>query len=119
MKKIAQIQVARAIAALMVVYYHSYMALRAFDDASAVPLPFLTESGYLGVNLFFIISGFIIGLVTDTPTFRARDFLVKRIICCRPINWSLRRAWGCTCGARRLPDWAWYCLPSSRQSPMR
>lgn len=88
MKKIAQIQVARAIAALMVVYYHSYMALRAFDDASAVPLPFLAESGYLGVNLFFIISGFIIGLVTDAPKFRARDFLVKRVFRIYPVFWA-------------------------------
>lgn len=85
MNKIPQIQLARAIAALMVVYFHSYMGLRAFEDASAVALPFLTQYGFLGVNLFFIISGFIVGLVTDKPHFSAAQFFIKRVFRIYPI----------------------------------
>jgi exopolysaccharide production protein ExoZ len=85
MNKISQIQLARAIAALMVVYYHSYMGLRAFNDTSTAPLPFLTQYGFLGVNLFFIVSGFIIGLVTDKPRFSPREFFVKRVFRIYPV----------------------------------
>ncbi len=49
--KLPQIQVARAIAALAVVYFHSYMALRPFNEASAVPPPFVNTWGFLSSSL--------------------------------------------------------------------
>ena len=43
MEKLPQIQVARAIAALMVVVYHSYMGLRSFNDEAKVDIPFISD----------------------------------------------------------------------------
>jgi exopolysaccharide production protein ExoZ len=62
-KKLEGIQVARAIAALSVAYFHSYIALRAFPESAQMPIPPLKQWGYLGVNFFFAISGYVICLI--------------------------------------------------------
>ncbi|MCK1595919.1 acyltransferase [Bradyrhizobium sp. 164] len=73
------LQAARAIAALSVAYFHSYIALRAFPESSQVTLWPLKEWGFFGVNFFFAISGYVICLVASRPDFTIRSFVLKRI----------------------------------------
>jgi exopolysaccharide production protein ExoZ len=87
-ERLPQIQVARALAALAVTFFHSYIGVSAFAPASKITLPFIYEFGFLGVNLFFAISGFIIALVVDRPHFRAAPFLVKRFFRIYPLYWG-------------------------------
>jgi peptidoglycan/LPS O-acetylase OafA/YrhL len=77
-KKLPGLQIARAIAALSVMYFHSWTALDRFPKGTAHPLPILTEYGWVGVDLFFAISGFVICLVISKPGFDPRSFLIKR-----------------------------------------
>jgi exopolysaccharide production protein ExoZ len=81
------LQAARAIAALSVAYFHSYIALRAFSDAAQIPIAPLKNWGYLGVNFFFAISGFVICLVASKPTFSPVPFAIKRLFRLFPMYW--------------------------------
>ncbi len=72
------IQVARAIAALGIVYFHSWVAITRFPQSTAYPIPGLSTYGWLSVDLFFAISGFVICLVLSRETFDVRSFLIKR-----------------------------------------
>lgn len=72
------LQIARAIAALSIAYFHSWVALVRFPKDTAFPLPVLTGYGWLAVDLFFAISGFVICLVVARPSFNVASFLTKR-----------------------------------------
>ena len=78
-KKLEGIQVARAIAALSVAYFHSYIALRAFPESAQAPIPPLKQWGYLGVDFFFAISGHVICLIAARPSFSPLSFAIKRL----------------------------------------
>jgi exopolysaccharide production protein ExoZ len=79
------LQVGRALAALSVAYFHSYIALRAFPGDSIHPFAPLAEGGFFGVNFFFAISGYVIAVVTDRPDFTVRPFLIKRFFRLYPL----------------------------------
>jgi peptidoglycan/LPS O-acetylase OafA/YrhL len=69
----------RLVAVLAVVVFHYAFRGAAADDFTTVSLPDLTgltRYGYLGVNLFFVISGFVIAYSADgrTPT----EFAIAR-----------------------------------------
>jgi exopolysaccharide production protein ExoZ len=82
------LQAGRAIAALSVAYFHSYVAIRAaFPETAWLPIPGLKDWGFLGVNLFFAISGYVICLVTTRPSFAVREFVIKRIFRLYPMYW--------------------------------
>jgi peptidoglycan/LPS O-acetylase OafA/YrhL len=83
--KQAGIQVARAVAALSIVYCHSRVALNRFPEGTAHPIPILSTSGWFAVDLFFAISGYVICLVVSRPNFRVLPFLVKRIFRLYPL----------------------------------
>lgn len=86
--KLEGLQAARAIAALAVAYFHSYMVVRvAFPELAWAPIPFLKDWGYLGVNFFFAISGYVICLVVSKPTFTLRSFATKRLFQLYPMYW--------------------------------
>jgi exopolysaccharide production protein ExoZ len=85
--KLEGLQAARAIAALTVAYFHSYIAMRGFPDSAAIPIQALAHHGYLGVNFFFAISGYVICLVATKPGFTPRSFVVKRIFRLYPMYW--------------------------------
>jgi exopolysaccharide production protein ExoZ len=72
------IQAARAIAALAVAYFHSYVAVRGFPETAATPIYALSQWGFLGVDLFFAVSGYVICLVASRPGFSRSSFLIKR-----------------------------------------
>jgi peptidoglycan/LPS O-acetylase OafA/YrhL len=72
--KLERLQAARAIAALSVAYFHSYIALRAFPESAQIPIGPLKEWGYFGVNFFFSISGYVI-----CPSHRSQLFRHDRL----------------------------------------
>jgi exopolysaccharide production protein ExoZ len=57
------LQAGRAIAALAVVAYHARAATETFVGRIPVAIGFLPSYGYLGVDFFFVLSGFIIHYV--------------------------------------------------------
>ena len=71
------LQVARALAALTVAYFHSYMIFNSWPQTTLFPIPGAKEHGYLGVNFFFVISGYVISAVCDKPNFSVRAFVIK------------------------------------------
>jgi exopolysaccharide production protein ExoZ len=80
---IQPIQFLRAIAALMVVWHH------AREQLSNLKFLFPSESGNSGVDLFFVISGFIMVVTTSKKQVSARSFLLRRIVRVVPLYWLL------------------------------
>jgi exopolysaccharide production protein ExoZ len=82
------IELLRFIAALAVVYFHAVGTLRAAAFPGIGPNPF-TELGAAGVDVFFVISGFVIFLSLTrknrTPIEFARDRLIRLV----PAYWIL------------------------------
>lgn len=92
--KLQSIQILRGIAALLVVFYHiRAQEMRSILDNTSSEMPWLSgivTNGYAGVDLFFVISGFIMVVVTngDKPGLRtAADFLFARLTRVYPIWW--------------------------------
>ena len=79
------IQVARAIAALGIVYFHSWVSITRFPQDTAYQIPGLTSYGWFAVDLFFAISGYVICLVVSRENFCVRSFLIKRIFRLYPL----------------------------------
>lgn len=86
---INNLQALRAIAALLVVFFHlMHLEPRLSTAPPVLPEWFLAGTG--GVDLFFVISGFIMVWVTKgyTPGFAAgTDFLYKRATRIYPLYW--------------------------------
>ncbi len=100
MKKLVGIQLARAIAALSVCYFHSWTILDRFPQGAAHPIPGLSRYGWLGVDLFFGVSGFVICLVVTRPSFRPTQFLIRRVFRIYPL-------WLITLSLWAMMAWAW------------
>lgn len=77
-KKYLGLQVGRAVAALMVVIFHAPLMMNHFPKDAIWRAPFIGTYGHFGVQLFFVISGFIIYHVVADYTFRPGSFLIKR-----------------------------------------
>lgn len=84
--RLEQLDGLRGIAALMVVCYH-YTAHFSHLYGHPTPLPFEFSIGRYGVQLFFIISGFVIFLTLNS-TRNYRDFLVSRFSRLFPAYWA-------------------------------
>ncbi len=87
-RQIDALQLLRAIAVLLVVECHSGQVL---DITGSYALPSL---GIFGIDIFFVISGFILSLVVlkeqTPPGFQAmREFLKRRFIRIYPIYWVI------------------------------
>jgi len=81
---LVQLQYLRAIAALMVVYFHSIL------QVSKVQPDFQTDfylSGETGVDIFFVLSGFVMWLTTAGREIRPLDFYRRRIQRIVPLYW--------------------------------
>ena len=87
-KRIYQIDLFRFLAAIAVVFYHylfrGYMADN-MSDLRFTEIGNYFKYGYLGVDLFFIISGFVIALSIKTRNLK--DFCVSRITRLYPSYW--------------------------------
>ncbi|MGY3234823.1 exopolysaccharide production protein ExoZ [Bradyrhizobium sp. USDA 4448] len=82
------IQAARALAAVGIMYFHSWIALIRFPQGSALQIPIWTKYGYLAVDFFFAISGYVICIVATKPHFNPLHFLIKRVFRIYPL-WLL------------------------------
>lgn len=79
MKRLHALQYLRAIAALIVVYSHAAIQISEWK-------PLLPYTGAYGVDIFFVISGFIMVYITkpdDTPV----NFMVNRVRRVVPLYW--------------------------------
>ncbi|MCX7291724.1 acyltransferase [Janthinobacterium sp.] len=87
LQKFSSIQIIRAIAALSVVMFHSHFAVASFPDEYKTTLPFIYKWGYLGVDLFFVVSGFIIAHIASKGKFQPASFLTRRFFRIYPLYW--------------------------------
>lgn len=79
------LQYLRGVAALLVVYFHSLTQLKNAGHEN-IYLPIIGESG---VDLFFVLSGFVMWLTTANRKIGPVEFIVKRIKRIVPIYWIL------------------------------
>ena len=84
-QRYAELDALRGIAALMVVLHH-YTVRYGLNYVFFVPPVFSFELGRYGVQLFFIVSGFVIFLTLD-KTVHAVDFIIARISRLFPAYW--------------------------------
>jgi exopolysaccharide production protein ExoZ len=76
MKKLQSLTVLRAVAATTVIFFH-------------IMAPTGHTFGEFGVDIFFVLSGFVIALVLDSPTITTRRFVADRIARIVPLYWVL------------------------------
>lgn len=81
MPKLVTVQYLRAIAALLVVASHALLYPLTYQDM------FDERIGWLGVILFFVVSGFIMVSVTGTDRFDPIKFMRRRILRVVPLYW--------------------------------
>ncbi|MBC6609409.1 acyltransferase [Hymenobacter sp. BT507] len=86
--RLYEIDLLRFLAALAVVFFHYTHC--GYEEGNLSPIPFLelspiTKYGYLGVELFFIISGYVVLLSAQGKT--VRQFFLSRIIRLFPAFW--------------------------------
>ncbi len=78
----------RGLAALSVMLYHYLARYGTFDGLQhQTEFPYTFEWGWLGVNLFFVISGFVIYMSLDNRK-APLDFVVSRAIRLYPTYWA-------------------------------
>lgn len=111
---IRSLQILRAIAALLVVFYHAIQEIDIPHDSWFYSL---SGIGFAGVNLFFIISGFIMCYTTDSRT-EPLKFIGRRLVRIAPLYWLILLFHG---GFHSLTDPDTYIsmlfIPLSVQSP--
>ncbi|KSA14309.1 acyltransferase family protein [Maribacter dokdonensis] len=86
-KRIYQIDLFRFIAALSVVFFHYFFNgyLSGLSNLNFGQIGEIFKYGYLGVNLFFIISGFVIPLSISQRSLK--KFVVSRFVRLYPTYW--------------------------------
>lgn len=93
MKIIDNIQILRAIAAILVVYFHSIVTLNLYNlSSSFFKSPYSHVWGASGVDIFFIISGFIMVVIQLRKKRNTKDFLKDRALRIIPLYWFLTLA---------------------------
>lgn len=85
-RRLAEVDALRGVAALAVVLFHYTTRFTELFAPSATP-SFSVPYGHHGVNLFFIISGFVIFMTLDR-TRRGMDFVVSRFSRLFPAYWA-------------------------------
>lgn len=83
MPKILSIQYLRAAAALMVVFFHADGMAQEYFHFHGLPF------GAAGVDIFFVISGFIMWITTASERTTPASFAVNRIIRIVPLYWAM------------------------------
>ncbi|WP_019832302.1 acyltransferase family protein [Sphingomonas sp. PR090111-T3T-6A] len=90
--RLDDLQILRGIAAMLVVLDHAILAVIPYDPRFAPLLNLAGTTGKMGVNIFFIISGFIMMHTTEPvkglpPRSRLRHFAWKRASRLVPLYW--------------------------------
>ncbi|WP_374951385.1 acyltransferase family protein [Mucilaginibacter sp.] len=78
-------QALRALAAVLVMLYHGTTLIR--QETGYTYLANIFTVGFMGVDIFFVLSGFIIFYTYTSKTVHAGGFLKKRFIRVVPIYW--------------------------------
>jgi exopolysaccharide production protein ExoZ len=81
---IRPIQYLRALAAMMVVWHHALGQIASYSNFIVLP-----EFGPSGVDLFFVISGFIMIVTTTEKPLRPWQFFELRIVRVVPLYWLI------------------------------
>lgn len=90
--KYRSIQIVRAIASILVICLHS---IDVTNDVTSngLGIPSWLSTGYAGVDIFFIVSGFIISFVIDKTNVGYVKFFLKRCVRILPFYWILTLIW--------------------------
>jgi exopolysaccharide production protein ExoZ len=92
---LVSIQFLRGIAAMMVVWHH------ALEQMPGLKSGLFTNVGALGVDLFFVLSGLIMGVTAAGRATTPSQFVARRIIRIVPLYWAVTLA--ITIGALAFP----------------
>jgi peptidoglycan/LPS O-acetylase OafA/YrhL len=87
--RVNELDLLRFFAAMMVVLFHYSFRGYASKGISPMPYPLLAPAakyGYLGVDLFFLISGFVILMTASSGSLR--KFVISRIVRLYPAFWA-------------------------------
>ncbi|QHE85926.1 acyltransferase family protein [Hydrogenophaga sp. BPS33] len=90
--KIQSIEAARAVAALLVVFLHAGNMMRVEHLTGHVGVNNFFGFGYVGVDFFFVLSGFVIAYIQRDKLGRpgvALDYLWRRVTRIYPIYWFI------------------------------
>jgi exopolysaccharide production protein ExoZ len=85
-QKLKLLQILRGFAAWMVVYYHYMQIFHGFQSQSFVG-DFFSSHGMLGVDLFFVLSGFIMCKCVVDKKCQPFEFFLKRLLRITPTYW--------------------------------
>lgn len=86
-QKFASLQILRALAAWTVVFHHFMQWYFGFRASTPVGT-FFSEYGFMGVDVFFVISGFVVFLMAEKSSAGPAGFLVNRFFRIVPIYWT-------------------------------
>ncbi len=89
-ERLDSVQMLRAIAALAVIWSHSTLELLRFTDVDLRTFSSLSSMGRIGVDIFFVISGFVMVYVSSRhfqKTGEVSRFVLRRIIRVVPVYW--------------------------------
>jgi exopolysaccharide production protein ExoZ len=84
--KVQSIQILRGGAAWMIVIHHFMQQFYNFQPTNVVG-DFFSHYGQFGVDIFFVISGFIMAYILSTSEKNSKEFLFNRIIRIVPNYW--------------------------------
>jgi len=84
--KIESIQILRGGAAWMVVVHHFMQRFYNFEDTNIIG-NFFSKHGGFGVDIFFVISGFIMAMIIIESHKNSKEFILNRIIRIVPNYW--------------------------------
>lgn len=79
------VQYLRAAAALAVFYYHISATVHSLYGPNKVTID---EVGAAGVDLFFVISGFIMAMIVWDKQVQGLDFFIRRVVRVVPLYWG-------------------------------
>lgn len=111
MRHLASVQALRGFAAISVVFYHVYIILLQPEYGGRDVFGTVARHGLLGVNFFFILSGFIMLLAHQSglgnPA-NLKSYLIKRFVRIYPVYWIFLIAY-ISAAALGLghPDFSW------------
>ena len=86
MKTLNSLQLSRAIAAWLVVYHHYMQGFHNFQWSTPAG-HFFTTVGKFGVDIFFVISGFIMYYTLARGNYTASEFVRRRLLRIVPAYW--------------------------------
>lgn len=84
--KLLSIQILRGGAAWLVVVHHFMQQFYSFQPTNLIG-DFFSNYGHFGVDIFFVISGFIMAYILSNSDKSAKDFFINRLIRIIPNYW--------------------------------